>query len=204
MHSSNNNMPISLYQKVLGVERFSKLPLGIQRLHILVNHNIEQKYIWVGHANVYGESGILPSLLRKILSLPSLGKSLPTSVCITKIKKKPTIKISKTSGEIWERNFFGHLLTTFQYTKKDHILYEKIGFIHLGFRLNSDYEHLSFKLVSVSLGGVLLLPRFLMPDLIAHEKATMNHEIEFHVEVNWPALGLYRLIAYEGLLHMRS
>lgn len=142
---------------------------------------------WSGKAifDVWRKPGLLPTLLAWFGGLPPPGKGVELS-----------LKIERTdSGELWQRDFAGHKLPSFQWAGPG-LLYERFGGICLAQKLEVNEGALNLRVVRAWNCGVPI-PSFAAPSGLGIE-TQQGQGIGVCARAFFPLLG--ELVRYEGIL----
>jgi hypothetical protein len=173
---------LMLYPRLLG-PAFEQLTDAAQRLHAGTRVVRASGKFCVRHVR---------PLLARLARLPAAGDNVALRLVIT-----PT-----DSGEEWHRTFAGRPLISRQWARPGDLLAERMGPLELHFRLTVEHGGLFYRSVGAALRlGPLRLP---LPHgssawVTAWEKpGATNHQLNVHVEVRLPLVGL--VAAHEGPL----
>lgn len=167
-----------LYREILG-DVLDNLPPPVRDLH-----DSAERRTWVGEVQVTpGVWWLRP--FAKAFGFPTQGGTGPITVTFT----------PDGDGEVWERDFDGHRLTSHQsYAAPDHMV-ERFGRAAVTVRFEPRADRLHLIPVSGRAFGVPI-PRYVLPKGTSFETAD-NDRFRFDVEAILP---FGRLVRYQGWL----
>lgn len=175
-------MPTSIYQRLLG-PHFDALPAPLRSFHAAQGqHRFEGRY------SAQGPTTLPAKLLARLMSLPGSVEDQAFSFELSADEQQ----------EAWQRHFAGKTMRSCMRLQGDELV-EQLGPARFHFALAVQEGELVMLLQSVSVLGLLRLPRFLFPAIVARE-TTSPGRLHFHVEARMPWLGL--LAAYRGHLEI--
>jgi hypothetical protein len=175
-----------LYQRMLG-EAWNLLPQPIR-----VMHGVSSTLVADGRADIERGSGLLASLVARVMGFPPAGRDIPLTV------------VFRVDGgqEHWHRTFGKSSFSTVQSQGRgrfERLLRERFGPFSFGLALLSQDDRLWLVVRRWSFLGVPL-PLAWAPRGDAYESAE-DGRFNFHVEIGHPFLGL--IVRYRGWLEPR-
>ena len=173
-----------LYPRLLGAA-WNELAAPVQMLH-----SSQDSVARVGLFRVRRGERWLARLLAWMGKAPAAGQAVFTRLVVA----------PNSDGQIWQRNFAGNPLVTFQRESPAGVLAERFGRLEFRFKLCVSEHALCFQQVGASLylGRLAVpLPRWLAPQVAARAWAEANSAaVQVAVRISLPLAGL--LVAYEG------
>ena len=156
-----------LYPRLLGAS-WDELAEPVQRLH-----SGQDSRERVGLFRVRRGERRLARFLAWLGKIPAAGDAVPTRLVIA----------PNSDGQIWQRNFAGNRLVSFQYESPAGVLAERFGRLEFRFKLCVSARALCFHQVGASLRLGLLglgplavpLPRWLAPQVAA--RVSLAHDM---------------------------
>lgn len=171
---------LSLFQQVLGAS-FDRLPQPVQRIHA---HQGLRRYH--GHIEIERSSGLLSRLFGWAARLPPAGRGgLVVEV------------LADRGNEHWTRRIGRHTMRS-QLWGAHGLLYERLGLVTFGFRLDADGTALTWTVARVSVLGIVL-PASAFRAVQAQESERCG-QYNFNVVAALPGIG--PLIRYRGRLNV--
>ena len=175
-------MPASIYQRLLGPD-FDALPAPLRSFHAAKGqHRFEGRY------SARGPTTRPAKLLARLLGLPGPVEDQAFSFELSADEQQ----------EVWQRHFTGKTMRSCMRLQGGGLV-EQLGPLRFHFTLAVQGPELVMLLQAVRLLGLLRCPRWLLPAIVAREKASSGR-LHFDVEARMPGLGL--LAAYSGHLEI--
>ncbi len=171
-----------LFKTALG-KKFSLLPKAVRALH-----NTPGQTIYAGTAQSMGPSGLSGRLVAWLVRFPKAGEDVSVRVTIT----------ADQNGEAWKREFNGVAFNSYLSVDGNGDVWERFGVMTARIGLTLRDNKLHFPVLSAKLFGVVPLPRFLLPESIAHEAVDEQGRFVFDVLIKTP-FGA-RIAHYRGWL----
>jgi hypothetical protein len=175
--------PRTLFSRVLG-STFAALPNAIQNAH-----RFDDVLLLEGRASVDGAKTLLARAIARLIGFPREGRDIPVSVTMRTVER----------GEEWTR-VFGRTRFRTRLTPVDGFPYrliEQFGPCTFNLRLTARPDRLDYAVTSGRI-GLVPLPSFVIPRLVATERVDDAGRFQFDVPIALPGLGL--LVHYRGWL----
>lgn len=172
-------MLLPLYRRIIGA-KFDDLPARVRDLH-----DVRVRSQWRGHADVERGTSLLARLAAPLAALPHSARAVPLTVTLT----------PDDAGEVWHRDFGGHIFQTQQRAGEGAIL-ERIGPATVSLKPLVERDSLSLSVTALRVFGIPM-PRFLLPRVRTREWEAQD-QYRFEVEARLPIGGL--LVRYSGRL----
>lgn len=171
-----------LYRRVIGAA-FDSLPPAVRRMHEIVGAGLAE-----GRARVTRGRNPIARLIGKLIGFPPAADDVAV-----------TVRFFESGGvEVWERQF-GDAGFRSRLAQRGDLLVESFGPLRFGFRLDSDANGLSMRLVRWW-AGALPMPLWLAPRGPALETAP-GGRFRFEVSIGLPLVG--EIVSYDGWLEPR-
>lgn len=172
----------TLFQKALA-DRWHHLPLALQILH-----SVRDRASFTGVAQIARGNGILAGLINWAVGFPRAGVDVPVTVT----------KIRCDAGEVWVRNFAGHIFRSVCLASPDRYHFrERLQALTFELALDASDDGLHLHLRRGWCLG-LPIPNMLLPK---SESREFVHEGRFHFDIAVTApFGLGLIVHYRGWL----
>jgi hypothetical protein len=185
--STQQDNGLSLYRRLLG-EAWNLLPGPLQAMHDLDSERTAQ-----GVAVVERGSGLLASLVARVIGFPPAGQDIPVIVSFR----------ARDGREHWQRTFAGRSFASIQEQGRgrfERLICERFGPLNFGMALVLEEGRMRLVMRRWSCCGIPL-PRALAPRSNSYEFA-QDGRFHFHVEIGHPLTGL--IVGYRGWLVPRA
>ena len=185
IHIETDETPLgeALFKRVL-CDGFAQMPSATQQLHRGAPAVLAQ-----GEADIEPPQNIAGRLVSALFRFPKPGKAQPLCVLVEQ----------SGDGERWLRRYPGRDMLSFMRNagSKPGSLEERFGPFSFCMKIKGHADGLDMFIVSARIGS-LPLPRFLVPDIIASERADKGGRHLFDVSISLPLAG--RIVRYSGWL----
>ena len=178
----NETALATLFQSSLG-DQWEALPPAIRNLH-----SVQDTESFSGTASIFRGKSLFTHFLGWVFRFPPAGDEVPVTVTITRTE----------AGETWERNFDGHILSSYcMPASTPHRYQERFGLFKGELDLLVENECLRLPVTRGWFAG-LPLPRLLLPRSDSSEYVH-NGDFRFDITLSAP-LGVGFLVRYCGYL----
>ena len=174
--------PPSLYERALGNDAYTRLPLAVQRFHRLAG-----LHVFAGQVRTYAPKSSLSRLLARCLGTP---RQASQGQLRFELQSSP-------EREQWTRSFPTQTMRS-TLTLERNLIAERLGAATLRFRLRASEHGLTMELDSLSFLGIPC-PRWLLPQVLAVESGQAD-ALHFKVRAALPLVG--EVAHYEGYLDL--
>jgi saccharopine dehydrogenase-like NADP-dependent oxidoreductase len=175
-----------LFRQVLGAS-FEELPKVTQALH-----RGTPAIIGEGKADIDAPDNLVGRMISALFRFPKPGKDVPVSVLVEQVP----------GAERWLRRYPGRDMISFMANAdpQAQTLEERFGPLRFRMKITAYEQGLDMKMVSARCGS-LPLPRFLVSNIVATERASAESRHLFDVSISLPLIG--RIVRYRGWLAFR-
>ncbi len=185
IHIESDERPLdeALFKRVLGKE-FASIPEVTQFLH-----RGAPAVLGEGEADIEPPQNPAGRILSALFRFPKPGKAQPVSVLVEQVG----------GGERWLRRYPGRDMLSFMShgDPETQTLVERFGPFSFRMKITGHRDGLDLRMLSARLGP-LALPRFMVPDITATERADEQGRHLFDVSISLPMIG--RIVRYTGWL----